>query len=383
MTKKDMEKIISKYINNEASVSEIDGLSKWLDKKENLKIFKEYLTIHHTLNSDLIFDSLAAYENFSNKDTSTKKARKLFLTPIFKYAAAILIFVSAGYFFLTKDKPVKDNTPIIVNNKIKIGTDKATLTLSEGSSINLEKGKKYTTDNLNSNGEEIIYNSQPATSPKIAYNYLTIPRGGQFSVKLSDGTQIWLNSESQIKYPVAFIKGQTREVELIYGEAYFDVTSSTKHHGAKFKVAHNMQEVEVLGTEFNIKAYQDEVHVYTTLVEGKVGVSNGAETVVLKPKEQSIVGDSKDIETKNIDIYNEISWREGVFSFEGKSLKSIMKVLSRWYDMDVTFNNAELEDVRFIGVLGKEQKIEEILNTITDLGFINSYEINNKKIVLK
>ena len=101
---------------------------------------------------------------------------------------------------------------------------------------------------------------------------------------MSDGTQVWLNSESQLKYPVNFIKGQTRQVELVYGEAYFDVSPSVEHNGAKFKVFNQSQEVEVLGTEFNVKAYKDETNIYTTLVEGRVVIDNGALKQSLLPK---------------------------------------------------------------------------------------------------
>ena len=164
-------------------------------------------------------------------------------------------------------------TPILNKEDIiTTGSDKAVLTLEDGSNIELEKGKAFKTNVVNSNGEKLVYNKTNQT--KITYNYLTIPRGGQYFVKLSDGTEVWLNSESQLKFPVAFIKGQTREVTLVYGEAYFAVSPSTNHNGATFKVMNQGQEVEVLGTEFNIKAYKDEINIYTTLVEGKVTVSN-------------------------------------------------------------------------------------------------------------
>ncbi|MEX0313102.1 MAG: FecR family protein, partial [Allomuricauda sp.] len=236
------------------------------------------------------------------------------------------------------------------------------------------------------NGEEIIYTAADGKIAKsnIVYNYLTTARGEQFQITLADGTQVWLNSETQLKYPVSFIDGASRQVELVYGEAYFDVSSSTNHSGSNFKVYHKEQEVQVLGTEFNIKAYKDETNIYTTLVEGAVAVNYLENKQVLQPEQQSnydLVSNSMMVTT--IDIYNETSWKEGVFSFKKKSLKEIMKVLARWYDIEVEFENREAENAEFIGVLGKGQSIEEILSNIKSFEIINNYEINNKKVILK
>lgn len=301
-------------------------------------------------------------------------------------AAAILVgIVTTAYFFKGKVFNFSnENTPIIVNNNIEVGADKATLTLEDGTVIALGKGNSYEATNLKSNGEKIVYNTANNASNKIAYNYLTIPRGGQFFVQLSDGTQVWLNSESKLKYPVSFKYGESRKVELIYGEAYFDVTPSTKNNGSNFIVINNNQEVEVLGTEFNIKAYKDETTIYTTLVEGKVAVSMLNNKQCLKPNQQlkhQLKNQVATIET--VDVYNEVSWKDGVFSFENKPLNEIMKVLSRWYNMKVLFENKTIENEAFTGVLGKDQNIEEILMTIKNFGIINNFEIKDKTITLK
>src|SRR5690606_33390781 len=147
--------------------------------------------------------------------------------------------------------------------------------------------------------------------------YLTIPRGGQFNVVLSDGTEVWLNSDTQLKYPVNFVEGQDREVELVFGEAYFDVSPSTEHGGSKFKVMNNAQEVEVLGTEFNIKAYRDDINVYTTLVEGKVVVGNGDLKQYLTPNQLSHLNlENNSIKVRVVDVNVETSWKKGIFTFK-------------------------------------------------------------------
>jgi ferric-dicitrate binding protein FerR (iron transport regulator) len=248
----------------------------------------------------------------------------------------------------------------------------------------LKNGNTVQTKNATSNGAQIVYKTNQQTQTKIAYNYLTIPRGGQFFIKLSDGTKVWLNSESQLKFPVAFTDGETRQVELVYGEAYFDVSPSTKHRGAKFKVYNKSQEVEVVGTEFNIKAYKDETNVFTTLVEGKVNVTVDNKKQKLLPNQQLNLNINTNVSVLNtVDVYNEIAWKEGVFSFKRKSLEEIMVVLSRWYDLDVKFENPNLKKLGFNGTVGKDQKIEEILETIKSYGAIKEYKITNKTVILK
>jgi ferric-dicitrate binding protein FerR (iron transport regulator) len=338
--------------------------------------------IHSKINKEKAWKSI---ENKTQKKID-KPVAQFFNKKWYKYAATIAIILTSVYFLsnsLFNDLDIK-NAVIVETKTIQPGTDKATLTLSDGSKRSLEKGKTISTNNANSNGEKIVYLSNLKKPSTVTYNYLTIPRGGQFFIELSDGTKVWLNSESQLKYPVAFLEGKTREVELVYGEAYFDITPSLEYKGSKFRVINKSQEIEVLGTEFNVKAYRDESTIYTTLVEGSVAIEFENTKKKLLPKQQSRFNlSTKDFEIMNVDIYNEISWKDGVFSFERKPLKEIMKVLSRWYDIKVVFENKSLEEVKFFGVLYKEQDINEILQTIKKFKIIESYEINNKTILLK
>ncbi|MCK0131307.1 DUF4974 domain-containing protein [Flavobacteriaceae bacterium F08102] len=308
----------------------------------------------------------------------TKNARY-----VISAAASIIILVAFTLLFnQNRDKPVFD--PVVVTNKINPGKDKATLTLEDGTEVELEKNQVFKTKNAQSNGKELVYKPGETTSPEIAYNYLTIPRGGQFNLTLTDGTKIWLNSESQLKYPILFTEGTTRKVELIYGEAYFDVSPSTDHKGSSFKVVNGAQEVEVLGTEFNIKAYKDENFIYTTLVEGKVVVNTANNQETLAPNQQLKLNVSNNDITlfTSTDTFRETAWKNGVFSFKNKPLKDIMKVLARWYDIHVVFASKSLETITFNGSLKKQLSIEEILSIISNTSTI-SYEITDKTIILK
>ncbi|WP_395049778.1 FecR family protein [Flavobacterium sp.] len=394
-------KLISLYTTNEISEAEFNELQQWLNEApENTVLFTDFLQFYKksrqiafadNIDKDKAWNKIVSkLENPLVQITQQKKSKVFSMkNRWFRYSAAAIVvgvltttFVFRDNLFTTPEKV----TPVIVdtNKGIETGTDKATLTLANGTVVVLKNGNTYHTQNATSNGKQIVYKTSEQKQTKIAYNYLTIPRGGQFFIKLADGTQVWLNSESQLKFPVAFVDGEIRQVELVYGEAYFDVSPSTKHKGSKFKVFNKSQEVEVVGTEFNIKAYKDETNVYTTLVKGKVDVSTANTKQRLIPNQQLNLNLKTNTSVINsIDVYDEISWKEGVFSFRRKSLEDIMKVLSRWYDLDVKFANPELKKSGFNGTVGKDQKIEDILETIKSYGVIKDYKIINKTVILK
>ncbi|QTE22361.1 FecR family protein [Polaribacter cellanae] len=385
------DKEIFKYLKGTASEIEQEQLEEWIiASPENTAHFNQLKAFYVASTFDNMPNNgnvEKAYANLKENINTTIKLQHKKQKKYWKYAvaASIALLISVTYYFtINNNSNDKRNTIFNQQSNIKIGTDKATLTLEDGSSVALEKGKDYNVGNAQSNGEKLIYNtSKEEKTPKIVYNTLTIPRGGQFFVELSDNTKVWLNSESQLKYPIAFIKGETREVELVYGEAYFEVSPSTKHNGAKFKVLTQRQEVEVLGTEFNIKAYRDETSIYTTLVEGKVALVANNQKEFLKPSQQSTFNiKDKSISLEMVDTYNEIAWKDGVFSFERKPLKEIMKVLSRWYDINVRFESTSIKNTAFNGVLRKKQRLEDILNTIKNTNSIN-YEIKDKTIIFK
>ena len=392
MVSKRIKNIIVKYLTNQATSVELDELEKWIEDPGNEKTFNTYVKTNYAIEYNMRkFNSEKVTDKLLEAIANEKKVIRLKKTHnIFRYAAAAAIFgiLTTTYFF--KDElfnSTKETTPTIVNTEIiniEPGTNKAILTLENGSQMTLEKGKSIQIQNAISNGEEIIYESDKGETEEVVYNYLTIPRGGQFQVILEDGTEVWLNSESKLKYPVRFKQGETRQVELIYGEAYFVVSPSTNHQGAKFKVFNNAQEVEVIGTQFNIKAYKDENSISTTLVEGKISVSIENRKQSLVPNQQLIL----DLKTntssiKDIDVYNEIAWKDGVFSFDEKSLEEIMTVLSRWYDIGVVFKTKSIKKQEFVGILSKNQSVEAILNSIKNFGGIKNYVITDKKIILE
>ena len=380
MNQTKVDKLLLKLVENRLSEKESEELIEWLKSEEHQDYFREFVEINHLLNSQQHFGK----GNELLEEIMAPKNRFEYTT-LLKYAAIVLVVVTSAFFFKNDLFPTKKTTapiPVVKNNNIQPGDNAAILTLEDGSDVPLGKGAEFTTKTLNAEENQVVYSSQD--SPKeLEYNYLTVPRGGQFSIQLSDSTKVWLNSESKLKYPVDFPKGQSREVYLLYGEAYFEVASSTKNNGDDFKVYHRDQEIQVLGTQFNIKAYGDEPEVLTTLVEGKVAVSNGKESLEITPGEQSRLNlDTGTIKVSKVDVFAEISWKSGVFSFKKKRLEEIMRTLSRWYDMEVVFENKSLKDKRFKGVLRKNQSIEDVLSVIMSSS-LQSYEINDKTVTLK
>ncbi|GAA3638840.1 FecR family protein [Flavivirga jejuensis] len=390
MATKKIEHIITKYLTNQATTLEVEELTKWIEDDNNKVLFHDYLRLNYAMDYRMRKFNTGKTQAMLNKEMAKEKQvikLKSIRKKISYAVAAVLIgIITTTYFF--RDSLFNSDvsgTPVITKtSSIEPGTYKAILTLEDGIQVTLNKGESFQIPNASSNGEKLIYNTEEKTPKKRAYHYLTVPRGGQFNIKLSDGTQVWLNSESQLKYPVAFTGGQGRQVDLVYGEAYFDVSPSSDNGGSRFKVLHNAHEVDVIGTEFNIKAYKDDTSVYTTLVEGKVAVNYKNKKQNLKPNQQSSFNlKTIDFQIKEVDVYNEVSWKDGFFSFERKSLKEIMAILCKWYDVEVIFNDKSLEDVKFFGVLDKTQKMDDILETIKKFKIIKSYEIKDRIIILK
>ena len=382
MKKEDFLLLLNRYLSGDTNLEENNKLLNYYESFQTDKDWDETLGSKEELELKMRTRLQNAIQSEESKIISIQPFYTKTSFKLIAMVASLLLLISISL-IINKTNPLKIETPQVAHKEILIGSDKATLTLEDGSVIELEKGKSYSKGNASSNGEKLIYNSN-GKSAAIANNLLTIPRGGQFFVQLADSTKVWLNSESQLKYPVAFVDGQTRQVELVYGEAYFEVSPSTKHKGSRFKVKTQEQNVEVIGTEFNIKAYRDEPAIYTTLVQGVVAVSNAAKKQILTPSQQSKITEyNGNISISEVDVYNEISWRKGLFVFKGMPLKDIARVLSRWYDVDIVFADPTLGNVKFNGVLNKNQKLEDILTTIKNINFINAYEKKDNKIIIK
>lgn len=356
-------KLILKKLNNTLTQEEQHIFNSWISESKDHRNYFEQVKRAYSKSPESI-DLEKAWQEVESKITSKRKGVLTLKRAV--AAAVILAMISIPLYYMNQGDLNVVETPVVFQEKIEIGTDKATLTLEDGTKVALEEGASIQNKVLTGTGQKLVYNAQEAENEKeIKYNTLSIPRGGQFHIVLSDGSKVWLNSDSELKYPITFPKNAPRKVELVHGEAYFEVSPSTQHNGSHFLVATQGQEVDVVGTEFNVRAYKEDTFIETTLVNGKVLVKNGDAHETLAPGYQSKL----DMVTKNIqiaraDVNNVIAWKDGLFGFKDLPLKDIMTVLSRWYDIDVEVVNTEKGDITFNGVFNKKQDIQNILSII-------------------
>lgn len=312
-------------------------------------------------------------------------------------ASVILGFAVLGYFVFIKHSPQQIAGVQQVEKKsegqdIAPGTHKATLLLDDGSNVILddaENGILAREGNVNiiKSGGKIGYQSLNNESNKIAYNTIITPRGGQYTVELSDGTKVWLNAASSIRFPAAF-PAKERMVEVT-GEVYFEVAALTKA-GTKDKVPFvvkintaegNGGEVRVLGTHFNVMAYPEEPEVRTTLLEGAVVYNNNGSSRKLQPAQQAAYSPSGGITIReNIKADDVISWKKGFFHFEGCDLEVVLRQLSRWYDADVIFKR-KIDD-KFYADMPMNTMLSDALKALELTGLVH-FTIEEGKIIVR
>lgn len=303
---------------------------------------------------------------------------------------------------------------------IEPGSDQAVLTLSNGKKINLSDAKNGTLAeqgnvviSKSGNGEltfkikpdEVLVSPTDKTKPtdsirgQIAQvpdlnqlNSITVPRGGQYAIVLPDGTKVWINAGSTLRFPSSFIDLPERRVELT-GEAYFEVAKATNlmdklRKRIPFVVITNKQIVTVLGTHFNINCYTDEPNTKTTLLEGSVRITTlpstegagAAREITIKPDQQAVLTGST-LKINNIDADDAIAWKNGEFMFRSESLESIMRKISRWYGVDIVYQDKQVGKKLFGGTISKFQKVSEVLSMLELTGEVQ-FKIDDRKITV-
>lgn len=318
-----------------------------------------------------------------NKRTRAKGSRRM-IRGWMKYAALFILFLGIVSLWRVYDNKEKPIVAAVQSDSILPGRLKAELILANGERIVLDSearskemealGIKLENDTVNG----LLKYEAGAVDNSIGmkYNTLNVPKGGEYSLILPDGARVWLNSETTLRFPVQFAGG--KRVVYLSGEAYFQVKKDTS---AAFHVCTKQQKITVLGTTFNVSAYENDRFTETTLIEGKVAVEGGAERVVMKPSEQYIldkrsgVGELKEVETE---FYT--SWIDGKFYFTSFTFEEIVKKLERWYDFTMIYEEDDIRQMRFSGVINKHRPIEEMLRFLektTDIHF----KISGKNIV--
>ena len=287
--------------------------------------------------------------------------RRLVWRTVARYAAMLVLpLFAAGWLWFSGDGESRSSRTD--GAEIVPGGGKAVLILADGQSVELkdEKGLQVDTGGsvVSAAGEKVVYRQQADSSTAEKYNTLVVPRGGEFFLELPDGTRVWLNSESKLHFPLRF-KGNRREVKL-EGEGYFEVMKDTT---APFHVLANGADLRVLGTSFNVTAYRG--RMVATLVEGRVCLTYGDESVLMLPDVQAeVLPGSGEIVTRVVDVKHYTLWKDGIFYFEGADLATIMERLSQWYDVNVTFGNEELKKSHFSVEMKRYERIQDLLAKI-------------------
>ena len=344
-------------------------LSRFTDK------FPLSFTESVPVNADTRQQILAAI--FSTEEAKPAVHRVHFLYKWRWTAAAAIALLIVGAYFWLRPAPHQEMAVAPVTD-VRPGSNKATLTLADGSDVTLDSAghqliQQGSTAIHEQNGL-LKYDVQGNTAA-IAYNTLATPRGGQFRVTLPDGTGVWLNTASSLRYPTVFA-GKERKVEVT-GEAYFEVA---KDAGKPFIVKVNDQtEIQVLGTHFNVNAYSDEATINTTLLEGAVSVNayQHAQKLISGQQAQVNTAASSIRLADNVNTGQAIAWKNGIFDFNQADIKTVMRQIGRWYDVEIVYEKGAETQEQFVGEMQRSLSLTQVLKGLENMGL--KFRIENGK----
>ncbi|MFC0515291.1 FecR family protein [Mucilaginibacter angelicae] len=360
--------LIKKYRDNTATATERDELLKWY--RENA-----YQDAEFPESEELAGEAMLARLNRETKPAKTK--------PIFRWVAAASIILILGIAALFVSKNIGDKsangTQQLVKNDIPPGGNKAILTLANGKKISLTDAGNGQIANQNgikvtkaANGQLVytIIERSPnlpgaASGNEINtsdFNTIETPKGGQYQVVLPDGSKVWLNAYTSLKFPVSFNNQKERRVELT-GEAYFEVAHNKE---LPFRVVTARQTVEVLGTHFNVNAYADDAATKTTLLQGLVRITAASKSAILNPGQQARLTSTLDV--SEVNTADAIAWKNGYFNFDDEKLENIMRSVSRWYNVDVVFEDQSLKKETYGAVTTRFANITTLLKMMEQTG---------------
>ncbi|WP_341841438.1 FecR family protein [Chitinophaga caseinilytica] len=379
--------LILKELRGEQTEAEARELQDWLAADAEHRAFYERMTSAPGLQSRLqkfgVPDEGAAWQRFAEKhfpapaDSEGEKVKRMDYR---WWAAAAVIVAAAAGIWLWKPGQEATKAPVAaVQRTILPATSKAVLTLADGTTIPLDSAGNQTFAQqgatASQHGGSLVY--QPGGKEgALQYNTLRTPRGGQFRIALPDGSQVWLNAGSSLRFPVAFGPG-ARKVELT-GEAYFEVRPDA---AKPFTVAvDGKAEVAVLGTEFNINAYADEPAIRATLVKGSVAVTAAGQTRKLAPGQQAAISGGAPVVDARPDVEEALAWRNAVFYFRNADVKAVMRQLQRWYDVEVEYRG-NVPDRRFDGEIQRDLPLQDVLDGLRVSGI--SFTIEGSKIIIQ
>ena len=395
--------LIHKWLSGEASEAEEAAINEWRKRdprNEALiiavtddQVLKKSLADMSAYDEDIAWVNLQ--ERINGSGTKQTKVRHLSRTGWWVAAACLLCLVFGAYWFLsTKEHTPGNATPLaVVQPDVRPGQSGAVLILDKGLRVNLDSLGNGALAmqggvQLTKKDNQLAY-TENANTDKLIYNTILTPKGRQYHLVLSDGTKVWLNSDAYLRFPVAFGASE-RKVE-IGGEVYFEVAhvdmpgKNTRKpfivHINSAKIKEGM-DVEVLGTHFNINAYDDEETVRTTLLEGSINLKLGGNSTPAKPGQQLIVEEAERKVTVNegVDLEEVIAWKNGRFEFDNVSLPVIMRQISRWYDVEVVYEGKP-DNEKYSGAISKSVNLSDVLRMLESRRL--KFKIDGNKLVVK
>lgn len=402
-------KLIAGHLHGTLDDQQLAELTEWIrSSKENSTYLEEVFykegQVRELLKEFNSIDETAIWQKtlIRLQDTDQKKIPVLW--PLRKWlriaAAAIILIAGAGLFFINRqqnaDQPVQRYA-----NDISPGKYNATLTLADGKQIILTdavRGELAKESGIviskAADGQVVYENRGKQGGQNTEMNTLSTEKGQTFQVLLPDGSRVWLNAASSLRYPASFAALKYRQVELLKGEAYFEVAKDKMH---PFIVKSSQQRVEVLGTHFNINAYTDDANVKTTLLEGVVRISSqfphlqmpvGSHSayqpynsLLLKPGQQAQISLAGIALVKEADLEDVIAWKEGYFNFN-ENIESIMSKVARWYNVDVIYENAPDAGLKLKGKISRTKNLSEILNMLEYTGGLR-FKIEGRRVIVR
>jgi transmembrane sensor len=372
--------LVLKYLRGELNASEEEAFENWLNQNKANRAFLQAVQNEEKLKEELDFyaaiDTQKNWQELVGKIQPEPKVIKLWPNrTLFKYAAVFLLMALSFlvvYLNSNKQPEIAFNTPTTSDQpEIKPGKNQAKLTLADGTELILDESENglLRANNhvkITKQNGRVVYQfmGKPAAGTALEYHTISTPRGGQYQLVLPDGTMVWLNAASTLRFPVAFNNGE-RKVTLT-GEGYLEVA---KNKELPFRVVANNTTVEVLGTHFNVKAYAEENATKTTLLEGSVKVNKANEGVVLKPGFQAIAGEADKIKTAVADLDQVMAWKEGYFQFNNEDFNSIATQLERWYDVEFIYS-PNMSSWEFAGAIPRNTNLNQVLQMLELSGSI-------------
>ncbi|WP_421918829.1 FecR family protein [Marinifilum sp.] len=359
--------LIVKHLKDQLSAEQENHLNKWLKKPEKKELFDQIVSKERILKKSLEYDEFNQEAAWAKLDKQIKP--KIDYRKWLAYAAVLLIPMAIGFLLLYETPEYELSLAEV--QEIKPGSSNAVIYFSNGEVVDLSKNNSEvirSKENLliERDSNQLKINDTELLAGKLGeMNRIVTPIGGEYQVTLPDGTKVWMNADSYIEFPSKF-SSKHRKV-IAKGELYFDVESNKEW---LFIVETKGMELRVLGTEFNLRAYEDEAEILSTLVEGSVQVNNSlGKNVILSPGRQAVINKSNNsIKDLEANIEEVTAWKNGQFIFDSRRLENIMYDLARWYDIKVFFANATVKDKKFSVDVQRYGDIKDILKLIEGTG---------------